>query len=371
MNRVLLTIAVIAAVVGVTVSTPSLSAHITAASPYTFHRDVLPILEARCGRCHADDSASGLALLHYDSARAATFQIRQRLIRGHMPPWFAEGPFKAPSPLSARELNVLLTWATGGGPEGKPIPRSSIGIREQWPLGPPDLVVPLPSTFTFTDADGDTVNEIALASAKIGGRVIRAVDLAPGTPALVRSAEIVARSSRGEQLLGLWQPGELPAPFALDAGFHLPSNSVLVIRIRHRRIYGAPASDRSEVGICFGSPRTRAIQTIQLTADSAPSKSFTITRAANLLAVRPVDGDTGATVVLTRVGRDQSRHEIARVQLQPEWSRRYVFSTPILMPPGNKIEVSVISSMASLWATLTGEQPGKPGPARVVLEFVN
>jgi hypothetical protein len=345
-------------------------AHRTVVSPYTFHRDVVPILEARCGRCHEDGSASGLPLFRYERARAEIWPIQLRLIRGHMPPWFAEGAFKSPAPVTARELNILMTWASGGGPEGLPVPRNP-RPSPAWPMGPPDVIVPMPAAFTFTGEQPEQIHEVALQPRQIAGRMIRAVDLSPGTPAIVRSAEIIARSGAREQVLGLWQPGDLPTPFAVPAGFRMPRNASLVLRVRYQRHYGDPASDRSEVGVYFAESRAADIQTLTFSAEPSRPETHTLRGRARAVAIRPIGGPSGSWVRFTAIGADGARTELARLQIQRAWTRRYVFDTPVTIPAGNKIEVSVIPSESQQWTVLTGE-PSEPDSAvRVALEFVD
>lgn len=369
MKRFTLTLAAAAVTTATMIMSGSVSAHFTAVSPYTYWRDVVPILEARCERCHADGSVSGLSLMNYQSARGATWLIRQRLIRGHMPPWFADGPFTSPAPVTARELDILMTWAAGGAPEGRLLPVAA-HQTPGWPIGTPDLVVPIPA-FTFTTDEGDRVHEVVLSAAKVSGRTIRAVDLLPGTPALVRSAEIIARNGARDQVLGLWQPGEVPSSMALNAGFRIPSAAQFLLRIRYRRLYGAPASDRSQLGIYFADRAAAPIQTIELIADPSHPSSHVMPRSARVLAIRPVAGPSGASVVITLVSRTGSKNELGRIQIQRDWARRYILATPVTVAAGNKIEVSVIPSEAELWSRLTSESVDADTPIRIAIELLN
>src|SRR5437868_11763145 len=96
-------------------------AHKTVVSPYTFHRDVLPIIQQRCAQCHF---GGGIAqtLLTYEAARAQSFRIVQAVASGRMPPSYADSglaAIKEQHMITARELDVLLTWAAGGAPEGE------------------------------------------------------------------------------------------------------------------------------------------------------------------------------------------------------------------------------------------------------------
>jgi hypothetical protein len=364
----ILTAAALAAALALA-SSSRLSAHKTAVSPYTFHRDVVPILEARCGQCHHAGSASNLDLFSYDAARAASWRIRQTLVRNHMPPWFAEGPFKAPEAMTARELNILMTWATGGSPEGAVAPHPTTPQTE-WALGRPDLVASMPAAYTFTSSQADLIREATLA-VKIGARTIRAVDFLPGTRAVVRSAEIIARGKTGDVVLGLWQPGDLPQPLAIDAGFRTPANASLVVRIHYLRHFGDPDSDRSRVGVYFAPAGTSPIATLELAARSGGTTEQRIGKTIKLVAIRPIAGPSGARARLTVVRADGTRQELAVLELQKDWKRRYVIATPVTLPAGTVVDVFVSPSRSQLWTSLTGEGVDPEEDIRLALEFVN
>ncbi len=98
-------------------------AHKPITSPFTFSDDVLPIVKARCASCHSPAGVAPMSLLTHADAVPWGESIRVELMAGHMPPWGVESPagrFRNPQQFSAREMNILLTWASGGTPPGKP-----------------------------------------------------------------------------------------------------------------------------------------------------------------------------------------------------------------------------------------------------------
>jgi len=368
-TRSVAVLVVTATAVVLLVARTSLDAHRTAVSPYTYYRDVLPILEARCIRCHTDSNVSGVSLASFEGARGSTWPMRLRLMRGHMPPWFAEGPFKSPDTMTARELNILMTWATGGAPEGRTRPQTRPQIVA-WPGGQPDQIVPMPSTFTLAEL-GDRVHEVKLAATNLGGRTIRAVSLLPGTPAIVRSAEVAARRGADEQVIGLWQPGEVPTSLPLNAGFRLQRGAELILRVHYRRSFGSPTSDHSQVGLYFADRQAAAIRTIDITADTSNAASRVIERPARLVAIRPDSGPSGARVSIAIVGVDGSRRELGRLEMQADWKRRYAFTDAVQLNRGDKIVAAVIQSQSGLWSTLTTERTDPESEVKLVLEVID
>src|SRR5438034_4815287 len=127
-------------------------AHKAITSKYTFNDDVFPIFRDRCARCHVDQGVAPMSLTTYEKAFPWAESIRAELIAGHMPPWNADegfGELKHARTLTARELDVVLTWATGGNPQGnldQTLP--PIALKNDWAIGTPDLSLTLPSELT-------------------------------------------------------------------------------------------------------------------------------------------------------------------------------------------------------------------------------
>ncbi|MBI2820617.1 MAG: hypothetical protein HYX74_00200, partial [Acidobacteria bacterium] len=233
-------------------------AHKAITSKYTYNEDVYPILRDRCGRCHVSDGAAPMSLLTYKEALPWAESIRQELAHQRMPPWYADraSPISGYS-LTARELNTLLTWATGGAPEGSPENRPEPAtVRDEWPLGPPDLLIQI-GEYTMPDGQRDLVQDFLLPTGLHEARWLRAADLRPGTPALVRSATIVVDSPAAhgnhETVLSIWQPGEPPPPVPGGVAFKLPADAHLRVQVRYKKpwyVHGA-MSDQSAVGLYF------------------------------------------------------------------------------------------------------------------------
>src|SRR5947209_3117909 len=111
-------------------------AHKPITSKYTYNDDVFPILRDKCSRCHVDGGVAPMSLMTYEEAFPWAESIRAELIASHMPPWNADdgyGSFKHSMLLTAKELDVVLTWATGGNPRGQldqQVPR--VVLKNDW-----------------------------------------------------------------------------------------------------------------------------------------------------------------------------------------------------------------------------------------------
>jgi hypothetical protein len=254
-------------------------------------------------------------------------------------------------------MNVLLTWVTGGTPIGSPDKDPKPVARNgAWPLGAPDLALPLPTESVVAADVREHTAEFIIPTGTTERRWVRAVDLLPGTPALVRAATITVRSPASgagasiERVLALWLPGV--EPIALDAGlaFELPASAELVVRVLYRKTWEYERKelrDRSTVGVYFAPAPAMAIQALRLTPDytavgTADRFAFKrmLTEDARALAIYPDAGldNTSVRVVATRP--DGTRADLIAFHPRPDWSRRYWFREPISLPRGTTIEVS-------------------------------
>jgi hypothetical protein len=369
-------LAVASTALGVFIASGAGEAHKPITSPYTYNEDVFPIVRDRCGRCHRPGGVAPMSLMTYKDAFPWGESIRTELVAGHMPPWSVETAadrFKNAQPLSARELNVLLTWATGGNPVGdleRVLPPVSTPVA--WRLGPPDLVLQMPQDFTVGADEVERFQEFTLPVDSIGTGRLRAIDLAPGNPAIVRSAS-VSLSVRGdgsgadrrhasadasgspaagvvtERVLAVWVPGDDPVPVDNGAGFALPAGANLLLRIHYKKTWEherQAMTDRGSVGLYFAKDATKDVLALPLIPDraasDAPTISFTRTIDEELqaLAIYPDPSMANAAIEVTALSPDGARVELIRFRPQPDWARRYWFAQPIALPKGTRVTVA-------------------------------
>jgi hypothetical protein len=123
----------------------------------TFTKDIAPILQRSCQKCHRPNALAPMSLIDYEEVRPWARAMRQRTgLRdkpGVMPPWFVEKDigiqqFKNDPSLSEEEIVKIALWAENGAPRGDPAdmppPVAFIDVKE-WEIGEPDLIVSSPS----------------------------------------------------------------------------------------------------------------------------------------------------------------------------------------------------------------------------------
>jgi len=353
-------------------ATLAVEAHKPITSKYTYNDDVFPILRDRCASCHVQGGVAPMSLMTYEEAFPWAESIRTELIAGHMPPAQADeafGELKGAHTLSPKELDVILTWASGGNPRGaldQKLP--AVMLKNDWTLGKPDLALPLPAEFAFAADKMDDTQEFTIPSTLKEPRWIRAVDLLPGTPSIVRSAIIYVKGTNVAQgssnvaqgfspakpapdaILARWVPGHDPEPIGTGVGFKLPAGAELGVRIHYKKTWqfeGKALSDRSTVGVYFApAPSAQELLTLPI-ASSAPaaadqklSFSQTIPDDVQALALSPESVPANITLQVEAIRPDGTRAPLIRLNTRPDWDRRYWFDKPIALPRGTKIEVT-------------------------------
>ena len=128
----------------------------TGAATPTFSKDVAPIFYKSCTNCHRPGEIAPMSLLTYKDARPWVKSIATQVGKGTMPPWHADpkhGEFLNDRRLSETDKATLVSWASGGAPEGKPSDLPAPPTYESgWTIGTPDAVFsmkedyPIPAT---------------------------------------------------------------------------------------------------------------------------------------------------------------------------------------------------------------------------------
>src|SRR5213593_2073723 len=96
-----------------------------AAGPVTFTKDVAPILQASCTKCHRPDSIAPMSLMTYEDARPWARSMKAKVSQREMPPWFIERnvgiqKFKDDQSLSEEQIATIVKWVDGGAVQGNP-----------------------------------------------------------------------------------------------------------------------------------------------------------------------------------------------------------------------------------------------------------
>ena len=111
----------------------------------TFTKDVAPILQRSCIRCHRPDEIAPMSLLTYNDARPWARAIKERVSKREMPPWFIDRTigiqkYKNDPSLTDEEIATIVKWVDAGAPQGNPadMPQQpNLGDVNAWRIGTP------------------------------------------------------------------------------------------------------------------------------------------------------------------------------------------------------------------------------------------
>lgn len=159
----------------------------------TFTKDVAPIFFKHCVGCHRPKDIAPMSLLDYQSARPWAKAIRESVLIGKMPPWFADpkyGHFSNDARLSEREIATLKAWADAGAPEGNPkdLPAAPKFV-EGWKLGQPDIVIDIGEDFAVRPGN-DAYEHFIVPTNFTEGKWIRAAEIHPGNRRVVHHVHV-------------------------------------------------------------------------------------------------------------------------------------------------------------------------------------
>jgi hypothetical protein len=370
-----------AAIAVALLASATIDAHKGITSKYTYNDDVYPILKNKCGSCHAEGGSAPMSLLKYsiDAGGAAAWaeSIRENLVSEAMPPWYVDptGPsVKNNHALTPRELDTIITWATGGTPQGnlnkKPVDTK---VTFNWTLGKPDVSLQLPKPFSLAPGVMQDSLDTTIPTNFTEVKWVRAVDLLPET-SIVRRATI---SLDGGPVLAVWEPGDEAVAAPGGTAFRIPAGANLHLQIAYKKNYldeQQTKTDNSTIGL-YLTEEPLSGKSIQSFAVDGPSSqgndalnfSSTLTSAGRVLALRPLVDQPYLSVDIAAVSASGRRVPLLKLRgIRPEWPRRYWLTDPVELPAGTKVEVKLVPgdpNSGPLLATVKS-------PLQIGLDFV-
>jgi hypothetical protein len=300
-----------------------------------------------------------MSLLTYDTdggAVAWAESIREMLLAGAMPPWYADptGPAVRNDThgLTPRELDEIVTWATGGTPHGdvtKQLP--PLTARHDWAQGKPDVQLPMPQPHTLPANTLQGSTDLTIPTPFTEATWVTGADLLPGVPSMVRRAYI---SVEGGAMLAVWEPGDDAVTPPSCAAFRIPAGAVLHVKIDYKKSWQdeqKALTDTSTVGLYLTDAPLSGKSIESVTIDgpknergTAGPRSFdgTVKAAGRVVAIRPMVDDAYATVDITAVSASGKKVPLLKLRNpRPEWPRRYWLVDPVELPANTKLEVSM------------------------------
>src|SRR5690348_1118351 len=363
----------------------------------TFYRDVLPILQQHCQRCHRVGEIAPFPLVTYEQARAKAAKIVRATQMKKMPPWFADpryGHFSNDPSLTPQQIATLSTWAAAGAPEGNrrdaPLPRK---WATGWTIPRPDMVVTMPKPVEIpAQGDVEYTYEIVPTGFKTD-RWVQMCEVRPSSRANVHHAVVYVRPPNSKWLehapvgvpftastlkdtkdrrdarwtdssiLLVYAPGSSPDEWPNGLAKFVPAGSDLVFQM-HYITRGKPATDQTSVGLVFAKQApTRRVLTLQLTddwfvippndPDYRTEVHGTLPNGATLLSFFPHMHLRGKTFEYNIVRPGQPPETLLRVNYNFYWQLSYKLAKPLPLKAGTMLQ-------AVAWFDNSRDNPHNP-----------
>lgn len=343
---------------------PSTEAHKAITSKYNYTEHIFPILRDRCARCHYQGGPTPMSLTTYQDAVPWAESMREQLVGEKMPPWYADpsGPaYKGGHSISTRELDVLVTWAVGGTPNG-PVGKQDVPVvpaPRPWRAGKPDHEVKMPKAHELPVGTQEEDVELAIPSGLTEEKWVKAIDILPSDPSLVRDAVV---SVENGPLLGLWVPGDDTIAAPNGTGFKVPARATLKLKIHYKKSWQDEQnakSDQTTIGLYFtDAPLSgKTIEALEVKGPdtnapgTSPSFTGTFKTGARILALRPSFDQGYKDATIDAVLPNNRRVTLMKLRApQPLWYRRYWLAEPLELPAGTKLEVKATPAIVDEFA---------------------
>lgn len=332
----------------------------------TFSKDVAPIFYAKCVSCHRPGEIAPMSLMTYKEARPWAKAIKEKVVRGEMPPWHADpyhGSFKNDRRLSKTEEEAIVSWVEEGAKEGNPrhlppAPRFTDG----WKMGKPDVVLSMTSEFEVPAQGTVDYKYFVVPTSFKEDRWVQAVEVRPGNRAVVHhvivfvvSPDVVTRRGRlfggegGIDALAGTAPGEEATILPDGVGRLVKAGSLLVFQMHYTPV-GSPQKDRTSVGIIFsrkpvvkearGGAAINRRFSIPAGADNHEVRaSYTFKEDSHIFSLMPHMHVRGKAFEYRLIYPDGASRVILKVpRYDFNWQTRYELKEPVAAPRGSRLE---------------------------------
>lgn len=252
-------------------STPGTGPGPGATSGPTFHKDVEPILQNHCQKCHKEGGIAPFSLLTYAQAKDVAGAMKIETGERRMPPWNALDtdeckprlPWDHDERLSDAQIKTIADWVAAGTPEGDV--KDAPPVKEPPSTNLANVTAELtPKTPFNASGDRDQFRCFVLDHPFGAGAYISGAQVVPGNRKVVHHAVIftdpkgvqaakagadgsfdcsgqamAAEANNGTNggdqpiTLAVWVPGANPVDLPSNIAMPLPKDSRLIMQIHY------------------------------------------------------------------------------------------------------------------------------------------
>lgn len=272
--------------------------------PVEFHRDIEPLLQKHCQRCHHPGDVAPFSLVTFDDAVQWGADIKSFTADRLMPPWPVTGGIPLQNDLALRpeEIERIGRWVDEGCPRGDPAdapPPLSFANQDDWQgARPPDIVLSMPGKVHLAAEGEDHYRTVVLplnnpdelyveriafipgnrkaihhcmlfydgtglvlaAQQRLGNPLPKGTgdqDFGPGYDSGMGLGFVPDPTQRvrnpdnaGGQIMG-WVPGAGPLVFPSGVRRVIPTDAAIAMQLHYTRTGKPEIDDSSRVGIWF------------------------------------------------------------------------------------------------------------------------
>jgi mono/diheme cytochrome c family protein len=290
--------------------------------------DVQPILATSCAGCHKPGGSALPSIVTYEEARPLAAAIKRSVLERRMPPWRAApgfGDFANDPSLTAAQIELIASWADGGGRRGPTDLAQPVDSVEHVPA--PDVV--LRPAAEYRIAGPQQRFELALEGKE--ERWLRGWHFRAGNALAVTQAEIAIEPGGP---LGSWVPPEGPVMLPADTAYRLQPGVTFLMDVRYRRVSGA-AVDRSELALFFARRPRREARRLSL-----PCGTTHAAENLEVLSIQPALGAFGDAIEVVARPPDGAVTPLGWFRNYPPGYRAtYRYRNPVTLPRSTRIDV--------------------------------
>ncbi|MBN1210519.1 MAG: hypothetical protein JXB05_37040 [Myxococcaceae bacterium] len=251
--------------------------------PLTYHRDVAPLVQEKCGGCHVEGGIAPFPLRTYAEVFLMRQAVKAAVKARIMPPWSADPDcteYVQDRSLSDEQIDLLSRWVDEGGVEGDPAEAPANILTPQGGLPRVDLQLSMPVEYSPTQSP-DEYRCFMLDWPETEVRYVTGFLATPGRASIVH--HIIAflippqdvstyqalddadpnpgytcfggPGGRGDRVawIGAWVPGGEGQLFPAGTGLQVMPGSKVVLQIHYNLSSANAAPDRTSIAMSLAS----------------------------------------------------------------------------------------------------------------------
>ncbi len=228
----------------------------------------------------------------------------------------------------------------------------------EWHIGEPDVVFEMPEAIELEAEVTDEYRYVSIETRFEEDRWISASECQPGNEEIVH--HIMAMAGIGDESnldlfqnnIGDYAPGRMGWGLPEGQALLIPAGSSVVFQLHYHKQAGAPAKDRSRIGLRFARTEVRQQRHVGIVFDLAfvlpprtaaiPVKAeLTLTEDIHVHALSPHMHNRGRDISMWARLPDQTRIDlISVIDYDFAWQTIYECERPIALPAGTTIHTS-------------------------------